>query len=75
MWDREKMTPAEYEQYLEQMSEAEFAKYLAREEERFEKMKVKSAKNAHMAARSYKEFTEKSIGGLNDETGGSFKKV
>ena len=63
MWDRGKMTPTEYEKYLEGMSEAEFAEYLAREEKRFEDMKAKSAENAHRVAKSNKEFTEKSIGG------------
>lgn len=75
MWDKGRMTPVEYEKYLEEMDETEFSKYLDREEKRFEEMKVKSAQNAHMAAKSYKEFTEKSIGGLNNETGGSFKEI
>jgi transposase InsO family protein len=75
MWDRGKMTPVEYEKYLNGMSEAEFSEYLEREEKRFAEMKEKSVQKAHMAAKSYKEFTEKSIGGLKDETGGSFKEV
>ena len=75
MWDRGRMTPAEYEKYLEGMSEAEFTEYLAREEKRFADMKAKSAENAHMAAKNYKEFTEKSIGGLSDEICGSFEEI
>lgn len=75
MWDRGRMTPAEYEKYLEGMSEAEFSEYLAREEKRFADMKAKSAENAHMAAKNYKEFTEKSIGGLSDEICGSFEEI
>ena len=75
MWDRKRMTPVEYEKYLEGMSEAEFTEYLAREEKRFADMKAKSAENAHMAAKNYKEFTEKSIGGLNNETGGSLEEI
>ena len=71
----DKMTPAEYEKYLEGMSEAEFSEYLAREEKRFADMKAKSAENAHMAAKNYKEFTEKSIGGLSDEICGSFEEI
>ncbi len=69
MWDKDKMTPAEYEKHLSEMNEAEFSEYLAREEKRFEDMKAKSAENAHTSAKNYKEFTEKSIGGLIDETG------
>ena len=75
MWDRGRMTPIEYEKYLESMSEAEFSVYLTREEKRFADMKAKSAENAYKAAKSYREFTEKSIGGLNNETGGSFGEV
>lgn len=75
MWDKGKMTPAEYEKHLTSMSESDFSEYLAKEEKRFEEMKAKSAENAHMTAKNYKEFTEKSIGGLNDETGGSFTEV
>ena len=75
MWDRGKMTPTEYEKYLEGMSEAEFSEYLASEENRFVDMKAKSAENAHKAAKSYKEFTENSIGGPNNEAGGSFEEV
>ena len=75
MWDRGRMTPIEYEKYLESMSEAEFSEYLTREEKRFADMKAKSAENAYKAAKSYREFTEKSIGGLNNETGGSFGEV
>ena len=75
MWDWGKMTPTEYEKYLEGMSEAEFSEYLASEENRFVDMKAKSAENAHKAAKSYKEFTENSIGGPNNEAGGSFEEV
>ncbi len=75
MWDRGRMTPTEYEKYLEGMSETEFSAYLEKEEKRFADMKVKSAEKAYKAAKSYREFTEKSIGGLNNETGGSFEEV
>ena len=56
------MTPAEYEKYLEGMTDAEFSEYLAAEETRYEEMKRQSAENAHKAAKEYREFTEKSIG-------------
>jgi len=75
MWDKGRMTPTEYERYLEGMSEADFSEYLAKEEKRFAEMKVKSAEKAHKEAKSYREFTEKSIGGLNNEAGGSFEEV
>ena len=75
MWDRGRMTPAEYEEYLENMTEAEFSDYLTAEEQRYEEMKKRSAENAHKAAKDYREFTEKSIGGSDNETGGSFKEI
>lgn len=75
MWDRGRMTPAEYEEYLENMTEAEFSDYLTVEEKRYEEMKKRSAENAHKAAKDYREFTEKSIGGSDNETGGSFKEI
>lgn len=75
MWDRGKMTPAEYEAYLDSMTEAEFSGYLAAEEKRYEEMKKRSAEKAHKASKDYREFTEKSIGGSDNETGGSFKEI
>ncbi len=75
MWDRGRMTPAEYEKYLEGMTDAEFSEYLAAEETRYEEMKRQSAENAHKSAKEYREFTEKSIGGTDNEAGGSFKEV
>lgn len=46
MWDRGRMTPAEYEQYLLAMSEAEFSEYLAREEKKYQNMKERAANRA-----------------------------
>ncbi len=46
MWDRCRMTPVEYEEYLLSMTEDEFSAYLAREEEKYQRMKEQAAKRA-----------------------------
>lgn len=46
MWDREHMTPVEYEGYLLSMTEDEFSKYLAREEDKYQRMKENAARRA-----------------------------
>ena len=46
MWDKGRMTPVEYEQYLLAMNEAEFSLYIAKEEEKYQQMKEKAAQRA-----------------------------
>ena len=46
------MTPVEYEQYLINMSEDDFGKYLSCEEEKYQRMKEKAAKLAIERAKS-----------------------
>ena len=43
MWEKSRMTPAEYEEYLLSMDDAEFGRYLEKEEERYRKMKERAA--------------------------------
>ena len=52
MWDRNRMTPARYEQYLLSMTEAEFAKYLDCEEAKYREMKEKATKQAEERAKN-----------------------
>ena len=52
MWDRERMTPIKYEQYLLSMTEDEFSEYLAREEEKYQRMKENAARRAIERAKS-----------------------
>ena len=52
MWDRNRMTPVEYEQYLLNMTENDFGEYLLCEEEKYQRMKVKAAKLAIERAKS-----------------------
>lgn len=46
IWNREHMTPVEYEQYLLSMTEEAFSAYLAREEEKYQQMKEKAKRRA-----------------------------
>lgn len=46
MWERGRMTPVEYEAYLLSMTEEAFSAYLAREEEKYQRMKERAAKRA-----------------------------
>lgn len=55
MWDKGRMTPEEYEKYLEAMDEMQWQKHLAEEEERYEKMKKASAAKAMEEARQYRD--------------------
>ena len=46
LWDRGRMTPAGYESYLLSLDEEEFARYLRREEEKYQEMKKRAAELA-----------------------------
>ena len=46
MWEREQMTPVQYEAYLSNMTDTEFAEYLAHEEEEYQRMKKHAAELA-----------------------------
>ena len=46
MWEKNRMTPAEYEEYLLSMDDAEFGRYLEKEEERYKEMKERAAELA-----------------------------
>ena len=51
-WGRNKMTPVEFEAYLNNMSEEEYAAYQKAEEARYQVMKEKAAKKARERAKS-----------------------
>ena len=57
IWERGRMTPIEYEGWLNAMSEEEFQTYLASEEEKYKRTKEESAKKAVKRAREYREDT------------------
>lgn len=66
MWDRNRMTPAEFEAWLLTLDETGFARYLADEEARYQRRKEESARQAVERARAYKNMgkTEE----MTDET-------
>ena len=57
IWERGRMTPVEYEAWLDAMSESEFQAYLEAEEEKYKKTKEESAKKAIKRAREYRGDT------------------
>ena len=52
VWDKERMTPLEYEHYLLSMSEDEWNAYLEHEEQRYEDMKAEAARKAIESAKN-----------------------
>ncbi len=62
MWDRGRMTPIEYEHYLQSMSEEEFSAYLAEEEKKFLETKEKAMLEAKMETKAYNELINKQLG-------------
>ncbi|HKM35258.1 MAG TPA: IS3 family transposase [Lachnospiraceae bacterium] len=67
MWDRGRMTPIEFEAYLSAMEDEEFAGYLAKEEERYLKMREKSAQKAVQNAKEYKNTIQDKLEELGYE--------
>ena len=61
MWDKGRMTPAEYEKYLTDMDDETFDKYLAEEEKKYIEMKEKAAQKAVQDAKDYKAFIEEAM--------------
>ena len=51
-WDRNQMTPLQYEAYLNALSEEEFERYLEKEEEKYEAMKKAAEERAVQRAKA-----------------------
>ena len=51
-WERNRMTPMEYEKHLKEMDEEEFSRYLKKETEKYERMKKRAAEQAHEKAKT-----------------------
>lgn len=75
MWDRGRMTPVEYETYLSAMDEEKFKEYLAMEEERYLRMKEKSAQKAVQNAKEYKDTIQNKLEDLRYEACESCKEI
>ncbi len=69
IWERGRMTPVEYEAWLNGMSEKEFAAYISEEEEKYNKAKEESARKAIKRAREYREDTLAVLEEKKDEAG------
>lgn len=61
MWDKGRMTPAEYEKYLTDMDDETFSEYLAMEEKKYIEMKEKAVRKAVQDAKDYKAFIEETM--------------
>ena len=68
MWDRLKMTPDEYEEYLTGLSDEEFGKYMSAEEEKYREKKKAAAKKAVEAAKGKRRKRTVAAKGDDDET-------
>lgn len=66
IWERGRMTPVEYEAWLDSMSESEFQAYLEAEEEKYKKAKEESVKKAIKRAREYQEDTRAAMEERNE---------
>ena len=51
-WTRNRMTPAEYDRYLRDMTDEEFSGYLEKEEEKYRQMQEASASKAKLRAKA-----------------------
>lgn len=67
MWDRLKMTPDEYEEYLTGLSDEEFGKYMSAEEEKYREKKKAAAKRAVEAAKGNRRKRTAAAKGDDDE--------
>ncbi len=61
MWNRMKMTPVEYEEYLLGLGEEEFTQYLETEKTAYEKRCLEAAEKAVNSARDMKEKAKKEL--------------
>ena len=69
LWERGKMTPSEYEAYLESLDEEDFREYMKKEEAVFLKKKEKSAQAAVDKAKSRKKAIKDRLEEIENETG------
>ena len=69
LWERGKMTPSEYEAYLESLDEKAFREYMKKEEAVFLMKKEKSAQAAVDKAKSQKKAIKDRLEEIENETG------
>nr|MBQ4457311.1 IS3 family transposase [Clostridia bacterium] len=69
IWERKKMTPSEYEAYLESLDEKAFREYMKKEEAVFLRKKEKSAQAAVDKAKRRKKAIKDRLEEIENETG------
>ena len=60
-WTRNKMTPADYEKYLDSMSDDEYSEYIGIEQEKYDKMMEKAGIKALKRAAELGAFTQEKL--------------
>ena len=60
-WTRNKMTPVDYENYLNSMSEGEYSEYMEIEQEKYDKMMEKAGIKALKRAVELGAFTQEKL--------------
>ena len=60
-WTRNKMTPVDYENYLNSMSDGEYSEYMGIEQEKYDKMMEKAGKKALKRAVELGAFTQEKL--------------
>ena len=60
-WSRNKMTPVDYEKYLDSMSDGEYSEYMEIEQEKYDKMMEKAGIKALKRAVELGAFTQKKL--------------
>lgn len=60
-WSRNKMTPADYEKYLDSMSDGEYSEYMEIEQEKYDKMMEKAGIKALKRAVELGAFTQEKL--------------
>lgn len=69
LWDRGRMTPVEYEAYLESLDDNDFKEYMKKEETTFLKKKEKAVQLAVEKAKSRKKAIKDRLEEIENETG------
>uniref|UniRef100_UPI0025E74F47 IS3 family transposase n=1 Tax=Prevotella sp. TaxID=59823 RepID=UPI0025E74F47 len=60
-WSRNKMTPVDYEKYLDSMSDGEYSEYMEIEQEKYDKMMKKAREKALKRAVELGALTEEDM--------------
>lgn len=70
LWGRGRMTPAEYEHYLEELDDKAFKEYMKKEEAAYRKKKERTTQGAIRKAKAHKKEIKELLEEIKNETGG-----